>query len=635
MVPVDMGSCVKFFRTFGSTPRAVLNTYPWRYRPLSIRELKEAAREIRGLRDLFTRSQVPHGEPRACLDSRPVSGLPNPLSRLTLLEQNDVYAGARLSLDSYVPGTAAHQRQIQFFVHTAIEEMIHRDTLARDHFALVDPRGGWTLDELRQMLWVISDRREKIAVDRETEASATLVREHMARAMGGVNVATVLAPYDLEAHLEAGDFEYEANLVRTTDQETINSFLLDQPRELDLFTEDSQPPTVEHHNYFIHAQLAERPDYELPSERLDGAYASLHPDQQQAVQLDLAYEILNEMLNVHKDDYMKQVVSSLDADTPLTLDTLRGVLTAVRNLRRAAIPLSTVNTVFSESTAHSAADTLSIANAIPGAFPADSSLPTSGDDGNDNNEGVAPLARTRTLPTSSTDSTLYDPLPIPLPSDIFPLPGSLPLLSTLRARYPQQFSPTLAHFPASTVWTPAMAAGLGRALEEAELEDGLIERDAQIIGLLDAMLFHVVDLIVRLRDERRGRPTVREALEEVRRWRKSLLQLWGPLSACRYVNTREARAIMQFLGGMVRGLEAPRLLLEDRPLRRFELPMVWTGSGDRSNVTSAVASVLGRSDWGIDGVFASRTHVPDGAEGNEGAGAEAAEDEYEALQDQL
>lgn len=474
VVPVDMGSeRVHHFMAMGSVARAVLNTYPWRYRPLTLREIEEAAREIDGLREMLpslTQSGVAYREPQASIDESIVSGLHHPLAHLDESERQAVRDGTELPMESFMPGSPASRHQVDLFVHTAIEEMVHRDDVARDHFALFDREEGLTLDDLRVMLFVISDRRRHVAINQATEASAFLLRQQMATAMGGVNVANVLAPYNLDAHLEAGDFTPSVRALCLDDQYSINGFLLDLPRELDIFTEDSQPFNFPHADPFISARLAERPDYELPSQRLDDAFALLEPEQQQAVQLDLAYEILNEILNVHKDDYFKTVLRALDAHTPMTLDTLRSILTAVRNLRRASMPLSTVDAVFSEEAA---------ANANNSNSPASPTSSNSSSSSSDDNDGGVPLSPTF-------------PLPSPLPSDILPLPRFHPFLQTLRTRHPDEMENVLTHFPATTVWTPTMVAGLERVLEVAALRDELATRDAEVRRLFERVVGSVV-----------------------------------------------------------------------------------------------------------------------------------------------
>jgi hypothetical protein len=232
--------------------------------------------------------------------------------------------------------------------------MLHADTddLAYNTFLASENGETHHIDSLRQALLYLYNERQYRHQDAVNEASALLAREALARLHFEPDIAAVLPPYDLDAHLAAGDFEHDPTFLQDVDARDMAVYLNSLPKNLDIFTPTPRTLRAMHPNPHVRTGLARNPAYELPSQRLEKPYAELTPYQQMTVWQDVVYEVLNELLGVHADGYLREVATAMiTPDSELNIDFLRGILQSVRNLRRQSVPLAAVRVGLQEAEA--------------------------------------------------------------------------------------------------------------------------------------------------------------------------------------------------------------------------------------------------------------------------------------------
>lgn len=435
IILVETEDGVQHFRAFGGIARAILNTYPWRYRALSLHEFEEAATEIDHLRSQldsqYSEPDFPEPEPDH-------SNIP------------DLSLGIASPWDTFEDENPRPLSRMEDFVRAALEEMLRRDPMSYDYFTVLGERDTAELDRVCSALVDLQSHREVRALDHITEANALKIRKKVATAMDDVDYASVLVPYNLEAHLQAGKFHHEPNFLVSDPRHAIDTFLLKLPTELDIFTETPQRLPIPHGDPEIRAGMARNPEYELPSQRLTDPFEELEPYQQHVVQLDIAYEVTNEIINAYEDGYLEAVVAGyLNLDRPMDIDTLRAVLYTVRNLRKKNIPLETVKSV---------------------------------------------------LLNQEVPSEYFDPLLSPTSEDILAVPLKTPIISGIARHNRAVFKSFLAQFPPDTRWTTSLVKGVESALKIAVQDDDASKQDSKVRATLDGCVLRVRDVLQREED---------------------------------------------------------------------------------------------------------------------------------------
>ncbi|KPI44330.1 uncharacterized protein AB675_8430 [Cyphellophora attinorum] len=462
---VKFSSHTACYRVSGGIARAILNEYPWRFRALTSAEAHAADAEITRFTNVLPatpladlRLPTPHPALLALKELDPV------LRGMTIQTISTMADEMNLpSCQSPTSDAALHREQEASFVFSALQAMLSKDHVTRAILGakLTTDNDNDRCLTLRDALCTIEHRHILDAVDRRLEEWATMIRWELA-AMLGIDLANVLPPYTLAnffTELAAGTFVQDQAF--TVDEDELEEFLASLPEELEIFTEESSVPP------FISAGAAPALD-ELQTRSWIPNRTRRYPERHDVTNV-LCHNIAVEILQTPQDDHELATAIRAIVNMPVRQDIAANEWT----LQRLFIQMSHQREVLVRDLPM----IIEASRHPTSALRVDTDIPTP-TAANDDSHSEA-----------STPTWAHIDLPSPLPTECTAVDDPVEQVKAITIQYPFMGPQVLSHFPADTVWTPALLDALPALLLFAN--NDLIAQLRTVIEMLEEKIMEL------------------------------------------------------------------------------------------------------------------------------------------------